>query len=191
MSSPTADDTLHPSPQPRCPRPKRHIPYIDGTGEVEEPTYNRNSVVEEPEELEPDSTEPTPHVARNSFFSHSRSPSSHRTARTWRRVCKASSLAIVSLRTFPRQQRFAPNRIVPIDDDSSSDGSSYGMVPVRTKKGLKPWRKFVQKLKNYDERMVKGWKEDIDTLLVFVSSCAICFTLPKLSILRLVYSRLC
>lgn len=99
MSSPTADDTLHPSPQPRRPRPKRHIPYIDGTGEVEEPTYNRNSVVEEPEELELDSTEPTPHVARSSFFSHSRSPSSHRTARTWRRVCKASSLAIVSLRT--------------------------------------------------------------------------------------------
>ncbi len=38
-----------------------------------------------------------------------------------------------------------------------------------------PWANCVRALRDYDEHMVKGWKEDIDSLLVFVS-CTVVVT---------------
>ena len=56
-------------------------------------------------------------------------------------------------------------------EDSTSSGASYygDSFRSRPRRTAKPWRKFVRKLKDYNDNMVKGWKEDIDTLLVYVS----------------------
>ena len=45
-------------------------------------------------------------------------------------------------------------------------------VPAEGKKPTvdKSFEVLLTKVEKYDEELVKGWKEDIDTLLVFVSS---------------------
>ncbi|KAI0091501.1 hypothetical protein BDY19DRAFT_930768 [Irpex rosettiformis] len=148
VSSPNPDDHLHPSPRLRHKKSEGFIPYIPDIGEVVVPTGDSASLSAEPEDIELPPRGGASHGIRSSFFTRSRSPSSHRTTRTWKR------------------QRHSRSHVIPVVDDSDSEDSSYAGL-VRTGKSLKPWRKFVQKLKNYDERMVRGWKEDIDTLLVF------------------------
>lgn len=81
------------------------------------------------------------------------------------RYVHVSRLRVFALNIVQRR-----SRIIIQQDDSSSDGFSYySAFRAKPKKTAKPWSKFVHKLKEHDNNMVKGWKEDIDTLLVYVS----------------------
>lgn len=42
-------------------------------------------------------------------------------------------------------------------------------VPTGSAHPAEAWSACVKVLHDYDEHMVKGWKEDVDSLLVFVS----------------------
>ncbi|RPD52958.1 hypothetical protein L226DRAFT_572628 [Lentinus tigrinus ALCF2SS1-7] len=60
----------------------------------------------------------------------------------------------------------------PVPDDSNvslaNSARAFPPTPLVATPGLSdPWANCVKVLRDYDEHMVKGWKEDVDSLLVF------------------------
>ena len=75
---------------------------------------------------------------------------------------------------------------IPSHFASSRDGSRKDPYNGMTSSQIEPtsaaqaWTACVEALRKRDEHMIQGWKEDIDTLLVFVSRSFLCCTSPRL-----------
>lgn len=53
--------------------------------------------------------------------------------------------------------------------DRATTGASFGNLADNPTDASAAWRECANKFRKYDKSMVQGWKEEIDTLLVFVN----------------------
>ncbi|KAI0339632.1 hypothetical protein BDW22DRAFT_1422182 [Trametopsis cervina] len=131
------------------------------------PSYNsappaNESIYNSPEAIDADIPLPGPSsINRPIISSRSNSPPHPYLRRDRFRTSRSPS---VSRGPYNWRQRHSRTRFTQFVDDGSSDNSSNVDVSRKT---LKPWAKCLKKLRKYDENLVRGWKEDIDTLLVF------------------------
>ncbi|KAI0339617.1 hypothetical protein BDW22DRAFT_1431516 [Trametopsis cervina] len=68
-------------------------------------------------------------------------------------------------RGHPRGRHGQRQASMSSSSSSSSDNSADKVARV-SKKTLKPWAKCLKKLNKFDNDLVRGWKEDIDNLLI-------------------------
>ena len=82
----------------------------------------------------------------------------------------------ISMYTNQIPSHFASRR------DGSRKDPCNGMTPsqVEPTSAAQAWTACVEALRKRDEHMIQGWKEDIDTLLVFVSHSFLYCTSPRL-----------
>ncbi|ESK81454.1 hypothetical protein Moror_15812 [Moniliophthora roreri MCA 2997] len=64
---------------------------------------------------------------------------------------------------------YIPTRQMPTKPTEMTENVGEKKKPTRTES----WERMLKEVSRHDEDMVKGWRDDIDTLLVFVRSLAL------------------